>query len=86
MKLKELINPTLERMNTMIKEKEILEFKREGVTNHWYIKDPDIWFSSIVIHAIWKPNEICEWYKKYNCNDDHIRTLAVYCCKKKGWI
>lgn len=28
------------------------------------------------LHSTFKSNEICEWYKKYNCNDDHITTLV----------
>ena len=28
------------------------------------------------LRAVIKTKEICNWYKKYNCNDNHITTLA----------
>ena len=24
-------------------------------------------------------SRMCDWYRKYNCNDDHITTLALCC-------
>lgn len=29
-----------------------------------------------LMHTTFTPSEICEWYKQYDCNDDHITTLA----------
>jgi len=28
------------------------------------------------LNSVFKSNEICMWYNKYNCNDTHIITLA----------
>ena len=28
------------------------------------------------LRAVTSSKEICEWYEKYKCNDDHIGTLA----------
>jgi hypothetical protein len=28
------------------------------------------------LHAVVPVGTICEWYTKYNCNDEHIGTLA----------
>jgi len=86
MKLGMLVEETINRMETKINEENVLKFKENGILNHWYIKDPDIWFANAVIHAIYKPDEICEWYSKYSCNDNHITTLAIHCCKRKGWL
>ena len=35
-----------------------------------------------VLKAVVSSKEICEWYEKYNCNDEHITTLAKRCLKE----
>ena len=86
LKLQNLVDETTSRMERYINEEGILKFRDEGRENHWYIKDHSVWFANIVIHTCYSPDEICEIYKKYNCNDSHITSLAIYCCKKKGWL
>lgn len=34
------------------------------------------------LRATTKSDEICEWYKKYNCDDMHITTLAKKALKE----
>jgi hypothetical protein len=34
------------------------------------------------LYAVVGSNTICEWYKKYDCNDSHIETLAKKALKK----
>ena len=80
-----LVPETINRMNKL-NENDILAFKAKGIINHWYVNDPERWFSYYVIRFCYNVNEICDWYKMYNCNDDHIISLGIYCCKKKGWL
>lgn len=89
LRLKELIPETLNRMNRLEQEKgleTILKYRDEGLKNHWYVKDHTKWFANSVFHACFKANEICDLYRQYGCNDDHITSLAIECCKRKGWI
>jgi len=34
------------------------------------------------LHTTFKSSEICNWYDKYNCTDEHITTLAKQALKK----
>ena len=27
-------------------------------------------------------SRMCDWYRKYECNDDHITTLALHCMRE----
>lgn len=85
LKLNNLVDETIRRMNHL-DETRILAYRDEGKRNHWYVKDHSVWFANNVIHVCYTPEEICNIYKGYHCNDTHITSLALYCCKKKGWL
>lgn len=34
------------------------------------------------LHKVYSSNEVCNWYKLYNCNDTHIETLAKKAVKE----
>ena len=38
-------------------------------------KKPIVGIAHDLKYAVMTPSEVCEWYDKYNCNDDHITTL-----------
>lgn len=39
-------------------------------------------FALHCLRAVTSDETICEWYDKYNCNDDHITTLAKRALKE----
>lgn len=86
MKLKAMIPETIERINKYIIKDKFILFLKEGKENHWYRKDLDRWGASMLKQAIYTPDEICEIYRKYDCNDDHIYTLIRHCMKETGII
>lgn len=74
MKLKALLPEVESRFKTIPAEvltKHIAKVKADGK-----YKDLTTRISWDLLHATFNPNEICDWYKQYNCNDDHITTLV----------
>lgn len=85
MKLEPEIPVMLERME-MLNLDRLAEIKEKGKTEHLYVKSFDRWFAWVVLRACFHPAEICQWYREYGVNDDHITSFAVYCCKAKGLL
>lgn len=86
MKLKNLL-PEIERRYALyVKDKEFRYFLAEGKSNHWYRKDFATWAANVLKNALFKPDEICEWYKQYDCNDTHITTVFKHFIKERGII
>ena len=85
LKLKSLMPETIRRMGKL-NESRVLEAKEMGLRKHMYINDFEVWFANAVKYACYTPSEICDIYKKYDCNDSHITSLFVACCKKVGWL
>lgn len=85
LKLAPEIPVMLERMNTLNYDR-LAEIKEKGKTEHLYVKSLDRWFAWVVLRACFCPAEICNWYREYKANDDHITTLAIHCCKVKGLL
>lgn len=86
MKLKVLIPETIDRINKYINIEKFKIFLEEGKINHWYISNFDKWAVSMCKTAIYTPEEICNMYETYRCNDTHIYTLIHYCMKKLNII
>lgn len=75
MKLKVLLPIVEERFKTINKgllENHIKAVKENGGYNN--LSNRIAWDC---LHATFKSQEICDWYDKYACNDNHITTLAV---------
>ena len=75
----------LERMNSLNMDR-LSEIKAKGKAEHLYINNFTKWFAWVVLRACFCPAEICNWYRTYKANDDHITTLAIHCCKVKGLL
>ena len=85
MKLEALIPETKRRMS-QLDEARVLAVRDDGIARHLYVKDWRIWFAAFVRTTIYTPDEVCQMYREYGCNDEHIRSLIIHCCKKRGWI
>ena len=86
MKLIDLVPETMRRMDKYIVGDKFRLFLSEGKRNHWYTKNYSRWAVAMCRDAIYHPVEICDIYRKYKCNDDHIYTLIHHCMKAKGWL
>jgi len=42
----------------------------------------EIRISNDILRAVTKTDDICDWYNKYNCHDNHKTTLAIAAAKK----
>lgn len=84
-KLNSLIPEALERLET-IDANSLHDYLIKGRENHLYTKNYDIWAGYVIVSCLFTSAEICEMYKKYNCNDTHVTALGKAVAKKKGWI
>lgn len=86
MKLKILLPEIERRYSLYVKDAEFRYFLTEGKANHWYVKDFATWAANVLKNALFRPDEICEWYKLYDVNDTHITSVFKYFLKQKGAI
>ena len=76
-KLMDYVSETENRVERYLIIDKFRYFLHEGKENHWYVKDFETWAASMLINAVWKPDEICEiFYKKEGCNDSHVMALG----------
>ena len=78
--------------------KEILdEFKKisldsdlwEKLKNHIKVVKESSGYKMLNVRIAWDimrwrigTSRMCDWYRKYDCNDDHITTLALRCMRE----
>lgn len=73
MKLKAELSEVIKRFESI--KDQIPEYSIQ-LKNKGGYKDFETRLAWDCLHFTFKDNEICEWYKKYDCNDTHITTLA----------
>ena len=74
MKLQELLPEVTERFKTIPLDR--IKAHVEAVKGKGGYKDLETRIVWDCIHNTTTARKICEWYEKYNCNDEHITTLA----------
>lgn len=74
MKLKALLPEIESRFKTIPEHTLVAHIA--GVKKSGKYKDLATRISWDLLHATFKPSEVCDWYKQYSCNDDHITTLV----------
>ena len=74
MKLDKIYNDVANRVTEKIEEDRLIAYINAITENKEY-KDLAVRVASGVEMATFQPAEICEWYSKYNCHDNHIMTL-----------
>lgn len=84
-KLSPEIPVMLKRMETLDFDR-LIKIREKGRRERLCCKSLSTWFAWIVIRKCFCPAEICQWYREYNVNDDHITSLAIHCCKAKGLL
>lgn len=85
LKLESLVPETLRRMKKLNPER-VMEVKETGKRNHLYTRNFEVWFANTIKYACYTSSEICEMYRNYRCNDSHITSLFIHCCKVMGWL
>ena len=73
MKLQSELMPLKERLSTILPK--IREYAPALETSGEY-KDFETRLAWDCLRAVTPSSVVCEWYKKYDCNDSHIDTLA----------
>ena len=85
MKLKAILPVAIQRIELLKQKCNVIEY-REKLRKSGKYNQFDVRFSWDVGHAIFTTKEICSWYEKYQCNDDHITSLFKAACRKTGLL
>lgn len=82
MKLKNELNNTIKEFKKIkhLIPKQIEYLKQEEKEGK--CKDLETRLAWDCLHATIPSSQICKWYKQYNCNDNHIATLAKRALKE----
>ena len=85
MKLKDLLPEVMLRLEIVKQHSNVFEYreklKASGKYNNFEVR-----FAWEVCGAVFSAKEICSWYDKYGCNDDHITSLFKAACRKTGLL
>lgn len=87
MKLQEVYKGTLDEFNKINLNSDLLE----KLKNHIQAVKESGEYKILNVKIAWDimrwrigTSRMCDWYRKYECNDDHITTLALRCmCESK---
>lgn len=84
MKLQEVYKETLNEFKAISLDCELLD----KLKNHIQAVKESHEYKSLNVRIAWDimrwrigTSRMCDWYSKYDCNDDHITTLALRCLK-----
>ena len=84
MKLQEVYKETLNEFKAISLDFELLE----KLKNHVQAVKESHEYKRLNVRIAWDimrwrigTSRMCDWYSKYDCNDDHITTLALRCLK-----
>ena len=84
MKLQEVYKETLEEFKAISLDCELLEKLKNYIQEVKEYGD----YKSLNVRIAWDImywrigySRMCDWYRKYDCNDEHINTLALRCLR-----
>lgn len=85
MKLHEVYKGTLDEFNKINLNSDLLE----KLKNHIQAVKESGEYKILNVRIAWDimrwrigTSRMCDWYRKYECNDDHITTLALRCMRE----
>lgn len=85
LKLEKELPNVIERIEILKSKTDVIAYreklKASGNYNNFTVR-----FANDIKYAILTPNELCEWYDKYQCTDKHITSLMVTACKQTNII
>ena len=79
MKLQNELQPLIERMEKLNRDS-VIKYA-QAVKESKNYKNFDVRISNDILRACTKTDDICDWYNKYNCHDNHKTTLAIAAAK-----
>ena len=85
MKLKAILPVAVKRIEVLKQNCDVIKY-REKLRKSGNYNRFDVRFSWDVGHAVFTTKEICSWYEKYQCNDEHITSLFKAACRKTGLL
>ena len=85
LKLEKELPEVVARLEKLKKHSNVIDYREKLKASGNYNKF-EVRFAWEVCHAVFSIKEICKWYDKYNCNDDHITSLFKAGCKKTGLL
>lgn len=84
MKLQEVYKQTLDEFKAISLDCELLEKLKNHIQevkeSHEY-KRLNVRIALDIMRWRIGTSKMCDWYRKYDCNDDHITTLALRCLR-----
>ena len=85
LKLEKELPEVVARLEVLKKHSNVLEYKEKLKASGNY-NCFEVRFAWEVCHAAFSTKEVCSWYDKYDCNDNHITSLFKAACKKTGLL
>ena len=85
MKLKNILPIAIQRLEELKKHSNVIEY-REALRKSGKYNEFEVRFAWEVCHAVFTVKEVCSWYDKYECNDEHITSLFKTACRKTGLL
>lgn len=82
MKLQEVHKETLDEFNTISLDSDLLEKLKthiQAVKESGEYKILNVRIAWDIMRWRIGTSRMCDWYRKYDCNDDHITSLALRC-------
>jgi len=86
MKLVALIPETERRYAILSTKVDVKKYFQDAYRMHLYVSNFETWAAMSLIKALFKANEICNYYREYNCNDSHFVSLGKYMLRKHNLI
>ena len=85
LKLEKELPEVVKRLEVLKQHSNVLEYKEKLKASGNY-NSFEVRFAWEVCHAVFSTKEVCSWYDKYDCNDDHITSLFKAGCRKTGLL
>ena len=85
LKLEKELPEVVARLEVLKNHSNVIEYREKLKASGKYNKF-EVRFAWEVCDAVFSTKEICSWYDKYNCNDDHITSLFKAACRKTGLL
>lgn len=85
LKLEKELPEVIKRLEVLKQHSNVIEYREKLKASGNYNKF-EVRFVWDVCNAIFTTEEVCSWYDKYNCHDNHITSLFKAACRKTGLL
>lgn len=81
LKLQELKNEVSRRVEILANRTDLEAYAKQLKESGNY-KNFSVRLVNDIKYATFRSSEVCSWYEKYNCNDDHVTSLFLSVVKE----